>query len=240
MYMPNQKQPLTGASDSDNQSWRWTENCEVTMTLSVRLADDVFNHAWPKQAAGQSAPLRYEWSVIVLCRVSTAAHSSLTIGSVDASRLNMKCLSTLIYLSFHSFTQVLRDVSVVVCVVLVLYSYQESTLLWRPWIPLMKIKLCVINMNSKVMICDIIQYITSRARLEEGNTSGLHRWWVYLILCLWLLKKIITQNDINKIMTLTFLLKCYSIVFTALSIICNKENQELQIMGLAQEDFHTK
>lgn len=29
--------------------------------------------------------------------------------------------------------------------VLVLYSYQESTLLWRPWIPLMKIKLCVMN-----------------------------------------------------------------------------------------------
>lgn len=29
------------------------------------------------------------------------------------------------------------------CVVLVLYSYQESTLLWRPWIPLMKINLCV-------------------------------------------------------------------------------------------------
>lgn len=40
------------------------------------------------------------------------------------------------------------------CVVLVLYSYQESTLLWRPWIPLIKIKRGVLEKkkNMKVFI----------------------------------------------------------------------------------------
>lgn len=35
------------------------------------------------------------------------------------------------------------------CVVLVLYSYQESTLLWRPWIPLIKIKLGVLEKKKR-------------------------------------------------------------------------------------------
>lgn len=67
---------------------------------------------------------------------------------------HIKCLSTLIYLSFHLFTSVLF-LLLLLCVVLVLYSYQESTLLWRPWIPLMKIKRCVMNISSKVFISDV-------------------------------------------------------------------------------------
>lgn len=38
------------------------------------------------------------------------------------------------------------------CVVLVLHSYQESTLLWRPWIPLIKIKLGVLDLSSRLFI----------------------------------------------------------------------------------------
>lgn len=38
------------------------------------------------------------------------------------------------------------------CVVLVLHSYQESTLLWRPWIPLIKIKFGVLDLSSRLFI----------------------------------------------------------------------------------------
>lgn len=41
------------------------------------------------------------------------------------------------------------------CVVLELHSYQESTLLWRPWIPLIKIKLGVLDFSLRLFISHV-------------------------------------------------------------------------------------
>lgn len=72
------------------------------------------------------------------------------------------------------------------CVVLVLYSYQESTLLWRPWIPLMKIKLCVMNIDSQVFISDLISHFPdcpccSTWETKIDNARMTHQlWWKWL------------------------------------------------------------
>lgn len=69
------------------------------------------------------------------CFFSDATRPELVWNS---PRLLFICLLTRSHKSAVSFL-------LLSCVVLVLYSYQESTLLWRPWIPLIKIKLGVLK-----------------------------------------------------------------------------------------------
>lgn len=114
-------------------------------------------------------------SVTVLYKVLTSAHFPLTIGFVDASQfkfiwnvfqLLFICLFTRSHKSSVLFLLLL-------CVVLVLYSYQESTLLWRPWIPLMKINLCLMNINSKVFISDVVLHFFLRVVQDFKKVHNL-------------------------------------------------------------------
>ncbi len=109
----------------------------------------IINCAWPKNAAIDNQLLAemnrvlYK-SITVLCRVWCSAHFPLTIAFVDASQF--KLISNVFQLLFIClFTRSHKSCVLfllLLCIVLVLYSYQESTLLWRPWIPLMRIN-CV-------------------------------------------------------------------------------------------------
>lgn len=92
-------------------------------------------------------------TVTVHFRVSNSAHFSLTIVFVDASQL--KLISKVFQLLFICLFTRSHKSSVLflllLCVVLVLYSYQESTLLWRPWIPLTKNKTVCNEYKFKVL-----------------------------------------------------------------------------------------
>lgn len=123
-----------------NKLWNLLQHCPYNRNY-------IINSAWPKSAATDNQLLAYMNRVLyetvtVLCRVLTSAHFPLTIVFVDASQF--KLIWNVFQLLFiclftHSHKSAVLFL-LLLCVVLVLYSYQESTLLWRPWIPLIKNK----------------------------------------------------------------------------------------------------
>ncbi len=118
-------------------------NTVHTTEMALSTVHDQKNVAIDNQLLAEMNRVLYK-SITVLCRVWCSAHFPLTIAFVDASQF--KLISNVFQLLFIClFTRSHKSCVLfllLLCVVLVLYSYQESTLLWRPWIPLMRIN-CV-------------------------------------------------------------------------------------------------
>jgi len=112
-------------------------------------------------------------SVRVLCRVWASAHSPWLLVLLMHLSLISNEMSFNSYLFVFSLVHT-RPLCCSVVVVLVLRRYQESTLLWRPWVPLMKIKLCVMNVYSRDFIYDVL--FNSGVWTTIGfNLLSLHR-----------------------------------------------------------------
>lgn len=127
---------------SDNQSWRQrllkTVNSDETVNLTEMTKSGEDNQLQISQRTWQSC----DFGTFLLLQVLLM---QLSGSSCEALLLLFICLFT------HSQESAVLFL-LLLCVVLVLYSYQESTLLWRPWIPLIIIKLGVINIKPGVFV----------------------------------------------------------------------------------------
>lgn len=174
----------------DWQSKLDVEEIKMKTKHCLYNSNDFINCAWPKKAAIDNQLLAEMNQVLYKNCYCTLQGFNLCLLSSDY--WFCWCISVgyeLCWTVFQLYLFVTRSHKSSVlflllsCVVLVLHSYQESTLLWRPWIPLMKIKLCVMKIMSKIIISDGMLhfshllrglYIQSRIRKYSDLFSFSH------------------------------------------------------------------
>lgn len=146
---------VRGRRDKNGKTVNFLQHC-------AHNRNDIISCVRPNKAAIDNQLLaNMNWvlykTVIVLCRVLTSAQFPLTIVFVDASQFKLiwNVFQLLIICLFtHSHKSAV--LVLLLCVVLVRYSYQESTLLWRPWIPFIKIKLGVMSRNVMFLLFSLM------------------------------------------------------------------------------------